>query len=57
MKKSIYNALKADGRRRCQSSPAGSKLARKAAESRVGARSIGVVSKAYEQMSKDRRAA
>jgi len=33
------------------------KLSRKAAEGRVGARTVGVVSKAYEQMSKDRRAA
>lgn len=37
--------------------PTGSKLSRKAAESRCGARTVGVVSKAYEQMSKDRRAA
>ncbi len=56
MKKSIYKGLKADGRRRCQSSPAGSKLARKATKNALW-RPVGVVSKAYEQMSKNRRAA
>ena len=35
MKKSRYIALKANKMRRCQSSPAGSKLARKAAEGKL----------------------
>jgi hypothetical protein len=37
--------------------PAGSKLATKAQQGRVGARTVGVVSKAYIQMQKNQRAA
>jgi len=37
--------------------PAGDKLARKAQEGRVGACTVGVVSKAYIQMQKNQRAA
>lgn len=37
--------------------PAGRKLALKATRGRVGARVVGVVSKAYEQIAKDKRRA
>lgn len=37
--------------------PAGNKLATKAQQGRVGARTVGVVSKAYIQMQKNARAA
>lgn len=57
MKKSTYKTKRRDGELPNQSQPAGSKLARKAAEGSVGGPRGGVVTKALEMIQRSKRAA